>query len=133
MLFIMMLTHQQLPDSTKFWMSGTVMVSDWFYLDKDFCYFRVDLPHQKKVEIRLKTDAKIVGCVYLHSKTGIVELSQEKTDKFGFVSLYLHQYSKNEWDNLIGLIMIEFITIDGVTHRISLKSYDLTRLKNYAN
>lgn len=134
LLFLFLFNNQQLPDSVKYWISGTVMVSDWFRSGKDFCYFRVDLPHQKTIEIRLKSDAKIVGCVYLHLQTVIVKLTQEKTDKFGFASFYLRQYNNKEWDNLkYGLIMVEFLTIDGKSHRIYLKNYDLTNFKNYAN
>ena len=134
LLFLFLLNHQQLPDSVKYWKNGTVMVSDWFRLGKDFCYFRVDLPHQKTIEMRLKSDAKIVGCAYLHLQTGIVELSQEKTNRFGFSSFYLHQYNKKDWDSSkYGLIMIEFLTIDGKTHRIYLRNYDLTKFKDYAN
>jgi len=133
LLFLALFNHQQLPDSVKYWKIGTVIVSDWFILGKDFCYFRVDLPHQKTIEIRLKSDAKIIGHAYLYLQTGIVELSQEKTNRFGFYSFYLRQYNKKEWDNSkYGLIMIEFLTIDGKMHRIYLKNYDLTKFKNYA-
>lgn len=134
LLFLITFNNQQLPDSVKFWKAGTVMVSDWFVDNKDFIYFRVDLPHQKTVEIRLKTDSKIVGGVYLSIYTGIIELRPEKVDRFGFISFYLHQYNKNEWDNpKYGLLKIEFLTIDGKSHRIWLKNYNLTKFKNYAN
>lgn len=134
LLFLLLFNHQQLPDSVKSWIVGTVMVSDWFRSEKDFCYFRVDLPHQKTVEIRLKTDSKIVGSVYLYIRTGIIELKQEKMDRFGFISFYLHQYNKKEWDNLkYGLLKIEFLTIDGKSHRIYLNNFNLTKFINYAN
>jgi hypothetical protein len=109
------------------------MVSDWFQNLKDFVYFRVDLPHQKTVEIRLKTDSKILGSVYLSIHNEIIELKQEKVDRFGFISFYLHQYNKKEWDNSkYGLLKIEFLTIDGKTHRIWLNNYNINKFKNYA-
>lgn len=134
LLFLLTFHAQNLPDSVRTWQVGRVMVSDWFRCGKDFCYFRVDLPHQKIVEIRLKSDSKISSLVHLRTRAGIVQLNRQKEGKYGFVSFYLHEYNKSEWDKVSsGMISIDFTTINGKSHTVYLSGYNLEELKRYAN